>query len=403
MREEIERLIKLLYKVPITWAVLKSVDIAVSSKGDAVEVSDYIALPATWRTLPQNAKLLILARAAFHIARRDPWRMWRFASANEARQVAYAVAAEAKVVHLLQQIMPYEAKAVEGLGWVTLEEIAEAVGRRVIELEKMSTEDIARLLLSSGKRPGGRNAGNGFRSSIQSGGGFRLRPPLGEARQGLELVMPGTTRSEGDISSLVYRIVAILKQAGTTPGWLDRFVEDLDAPRVDWRSMLRSLLRPLDIKKTWMRPNRRGLPLPGYRYNTTLSRVWVLVDISGSISDVELRAFFTELFAINRNADVVAVLWDVGVRGVFRLRRASAVEDLLKIKAPGGGGTVLKPVIQYVMEKWRPPESVIILTDGHWSDAEDGDLIQMLEKLGAIIVTTSEAPRCRCPVVRLTL
>ncbi len=159
------------------------------------------------------------------------------------------------------------------------------------------------------------------------------------------------------------------RNAGTLPDYLQRLVDEITAPKVNWADELRRLVaRSLSISEaTWSRPNRRhihaGLYLPGMMANA-IDQLVVAVDTSGSIwSEPEtLAAFTTEVAAIldDGHVDKIIVIYaDAAVRKVEEFQRG----DIFKMKAVGGGGTAFSDTFNWVKENAPDAAAVIYLTD----------------------------------------
>jgi predicted metal-dependent peptidase len=120
--------------------------------------------------------------------------------------------------------------------------------------------------------------------------------------------------------------------------------------------------------------------LPGYRF-LTAPKVWVLIDVSGSIDDQALKEFASEIYAITSYTGnkVIVISWDTEVKDEFELLNP---EDVRRLKFKGGGGTEIKKVLEYVSPKFEYNDVIIILTDGHIFDLEDGGVQYLLNQLG---------------------
>lgn len=154
-----------------------------------------------------------------------------------------------------------------------------------------------------------------------------------------------------------------MKKQGKGMGFLDRFLDNLLAPKIDWRRELFDFFkRTVKDETSWKRPNRRFLPSGYYlpiRSGVGAGVVGVAVDLSGSISQKELNIFFSELqyiFEVCRPEKIVLVSFDDSVRQIFELEEWDQ-----KIKLVGGGGTNFIPVFSE-FEKW-PIEALVFMTD----------------------------------------
>ena len=160
------------------------------------------------------------------------------------------------------------------------------------------------------------------------------------------------------------------KTRGTLPAGIDRLVEDLILPREDLRTVLARFVTPCPADYDWRRPDRRalastGLVLPSLN-GEQLDDVVVAIDLSGSITERAMQHFFGVLHSIVALYDrvsVLAVTFDAAVHDMWHLTSDSP----LPTAGRGGGGTCTEPVFAMVDELPRPPQAVVIVTDGHAS------------------------------------
>lgn len=166
---------------------------------------------------------------------------------------------------------------------------------------------------------------------------------------------------------------------GSLPGNITRSLEQLLKPVVRWQKLLRRFVGEairIDIESTRMRPHRRlGWDYPG-RKIVRSGVVWVAVDNSGSISNLEAARFFGEMSAFVDLCDLVLVVWDTAITGAARMRSRG---DLIRAakNLGGGGGTEVACVFEALAGR-RPnlppaalsalrkrPNALVVLTDGH--------------------------------------
>lgn len=156
------------------------------------------------------------------------------------------------------------------------------------------------------------------------------------------------------------------KSMGDLPAGLERLVDNILNPKLDWRELLdRFINASARSDYTWMPPNRRylhrGLYLPSMR-SSDLPEVVIAVDTSGSISRIELDQFAAELSAILEYcAMTIHLLYcDMQVAHSEIFQR----EDLPITLAPkGGGGTDFRPVFEWVGQRGMSPQCLIYLSD----------------------------------------
>jgi predicted metal-dependent peptidase len=154
----------------------------------------------------------------------------------------------------------------------------------------------------------------------------------------------------------------------------DRNLDELMQPQIDWREVLREFVQNTcagSDYSTWRRPNRRYIGANVYLpsgISEQVGELVVAIDTSGSIGDIELAAFLSEVKAVcdTVNPDKIRLLyWDTEVcrEEVYETHEQ---DDLAKSTKPaGGGGTCVECVPKYMRENNINPQACIILTDGH--------------------------------------
>ena len=163
--------------------------------------------------------------------------------------------------------------------------------------------------------------------------------------------------------AMIDGIIESTKDWGTLAG---NFAERLKAStkaRINWRNVLsgfRASILSTERKLTRMRPNRRtGFENMGSirRFNTKLL---VAVDVSGSISSVDLSYFFGVINSAFRYGftAVDVIQFDVGVQVVQTLKKV-----LHDVTVLGRGGTSFQEPIDYAHEHGY--DGLVILTDGY--------------------------------------
>lgn len=156
------------------------------------------------------------------------------------------------------------------------------------------------------------------------------------------------------------------KVMGKLPGALERFVDGLMKPQVDWREVLRRFITERSKDDySWARPNRHmlvhGVYMPSL-YSESMGDIVIGVDTSGSIDQRTLDAFSAECEAIIAEtlpANVHVVYCDSTVNKVDTFAR----HDPFKLVACGGGGTAFRPVFDKVDELNLRPVCLVYLTD----------------------------------------
>jgi predicted metal-dependent peptidase len=186
--------------------------------------------------------------------------------------------------------------------------------------------------------------------------------------------------SEAEFKEAIARAASAAKAMGKMPAGLQRKVDDILQPQVDWREHVRMLMTGKigSRSETWDRPNRRRLALnplvimPGRR-GFGAETVAIAIDTSGSIGERELCAFFAEVggvIADVRPRRVIVIHCDAAIN---RVDEANTLDELAHIRAKGavgGGGTDFRPVFNYLEENQIKPEALIYITDMYGSFPE---------------------------------
>jgi len=161
--------------------------------------------------------------------------------------------------------------------------------------------------------------------------------------------------------------VAAAKGAGSLPAAGEWLVGEIQAPKIDWREILRDFVQVrARSDATWSRPNRRhlhrGMYLPS-RDDKELGELVVITDASGSTWGPLQDVFATELNGIVEDArprTTHVVYWDTQCQG----HEEFEPDDLpLTLTARGGGGTVFEGIWDWIEEHEIDPACVVVLTD----------------------------------------
>jgi predicted metal-dependent peptidase len=187
--------------------------------------------------------------------------------------------------------------------------------------------------------------------------------------------------SEVEFTEAIARAAAAAKAIGKLPGSLQRMVDEILEPQVNWREHIRMILTGKigRRRESWDTPNRRrivlnpAIYLPGKRGHGA-NDVTVVVDNSGSVSNEEMTVFFSEASAILADCKpkLVRVIWcDSAVRRVEEARCLDELEHIRVEGSPGGGGTDFRPPFAWLEENSIRPDTVVYLTDMMGSFPED--------------------------------
>ena len=162
----------------------------------------------------------------------------------------------------------------------------------------------------------------------------------------------------------VKNVAGNISSWGSLPGSLVDMIQAGLKPKLDYRKVLsgfRSSILCSKRRLTRMRPNRRS----GFQYMGSIRQLrtnyLVAVDVSGSITDEDLRYFFSTIDRFFKYGveKIDAVTFDTRLGEPVTLSKARK-----EFKIGGRGGTCFQPAIDYMAEH---PEydGLIIFTDGY--------------------------------------
>lgn len=156
------------------------------------------------------------------------------------------------------------------------------------------------------------------------------------------------------------------KMMGKMSANLQRLVDEVLRPKVDWREVLRRfLVKARTDERSFARFNRRfiaqGLYLPSVS-GETMGELVFAVDCSGSITQNDINQFAAEI------GNVKDDLLPTKIHVIYFDSEVSHVEsyeqhDDLDIKPHGGGGTDFAPVFKRIVDDGIDPVAIVVLTD----------------------------------------
>ena len=161
-------------------------------------------------------------------------------------------------------------------------------------------------------------------------------------------------------------------QAGVLPGFMERVIDDLKTEgKADWLTILNELIRQNMSDYTFSRPDRRvdgPCILPGYwndLYGNSVEDIWVVVDVSGSISAATLNETIGEVRSMFDALDSVQGYLSFFDTRVTEPMEFDEIEDLFELSVTGGGGTDFEAIFRAMNRYFDElPSMILILTDG---------------------------------------
>lgn len=178
-------------------------------------------------------------------------------------------------------------------------------------------------------------------------------------------------RTEREWKMNVAQAYEAAKMAGAVPAGIDRMVEDILQPKLDWKIILRRFVEEsVQADYRWFPPNRRyihqGLYLPSIKKDDALNGA-IGVDVSGSIGIEELNNFATEMTSIFQEfkAELDVCYFDTRV---YNEEHITSDDFPITFHPKGGGGTDPTCVLSKIEEKNERPAFLIIFTDMAFDD-----------------------------------
>ena len=171
---------------------------------------------------------------------------------------------------------------------------------------------------------------------------------------------------------------------------MNRELDELLNPKIDWREQLRDFVKTICAGRdssSWRRPNRRYLAGDVYMpsmVSEKIGHIAIGVDTSGSQGSKEIAECLSEVQGIVNEVcpqKIDLVYWDAEVAN-HEQYEGSAVSNIVSdTKVMGGGGTDPTCMAVHLKEQSIKPECIIQLTDGYignWGTPEEWQDVPML-------------------------
>lgn len=209
--------------------------------------------------------------------------------------------------------------------------------------------------------------------------------PDNPGKPSMKDLMPG----EGDPDELARDMDDILVRAqiqskmagdkpGTIPGSIEIYLDKLLNPKLPWNKILQKYLNSFTKNDySFKKPNRRFFPkyhLPSL-FGMKLQNITVAVDTSGSVSARDFQVFVSEVASILKMMkpdEMTFLQFDTCIKGEEKIKN---IQELLRTKFVGGGGTIITDVLEYCRKK--KPQLLLVFSDGefnfsvdHWKGTE---------------------------------
>ena len=198
-----------------------------------------------------------------------------------------------------------------------------------------------------------------------------------------------------EIKEAVLAAAAASDGAGNLPAGVRRIIEDMTAPKMNWRELLRMQLEStIKSDYTWMRSSRKGWHmdaiLPGSKLDPMID-IAVSIDASGSMGDKMLKDFLAEVAGIMEqfpNYRIHVLSFDTQVYNPQQFNSEN-LEDITGYEIMGGGGTDFDCVFEYFKANEIEPKRHIMFTDGYpcgsWGDEQYCDTVFIMHGTTSIV------------------
>ena len=163
--------------------------------------------------------------------------------------------------------------------------------------------------------------------------------------------------------------------AGSVPGFVQRFVDEVTCPKLPWWMILQNKMASMSREDYSMRrPNRRYMPdmyLPSL-YSESMGHMIEAFDVSGSITKDELNVAVSEgkyAWETVKPESLRFMTFDVAIHHNEMYVEGDTLPT--RVELEGGGGTCVDLILKYIREE--DPKLALIFTDGGFAmpDLED--------------------------------
>ena len=183
--------------------------------------------------------------------------------------------------------------------------------------------------------------------------------------------------------------------AGNLPAGVKRILQELTAPKLNWRELLRMQLEStVKSDYTWMRASRKGwhmdAVMPGQKPDELID-IAIAIDASGSIDARMLKDFLSETQGIMdqfQSYRIHLMTFDTKVYNPAQYN-SDNLDTILDYAVEGGGGTDFDCIFEYLKEEEIEPKRLVVFTDGYpfgsWGDENYADTVWILHGTTTIV------------------
>lgn len=235
----------------------------------------------------------------------------------------------------------------------------------------------SRLYSPKPKSPKGKSgSGQGSGSGSGKGGGKPApgsMPSFGQIEAPAKPDAAKAKQAASDWQATMLQSAKLAQGQGTVPGCIERFVDGIVNPAVNWWDLLRSWLREqCSDDWNWLAPAMEyegsGFILPSLK-SDRVGPVVFATDTSGSIDETMLKQFQAEkqnCLDELRPSRLVDIYCDSTIHAVHEYTTG----EVIARKCPGGGGTDFRPVFEHIAKLPERVKALVYLTDLYGSFPE---------------------------------
>lgn len=170
-----------------------------------------------------------------------------------------------------------------------------------------------------------------------------------------------------DIKDTIHKAIQISKmsnEAGVIPGEVDMIINTFLSPILPWETLLDRYFTELSKDDySWARPSRRHETeyLPSLSGDNGLEHLMWYVDISGSVSDDDVRRINSEVKHVHETylpKRLTLVTFDTEIQDIYEFTDEDIFDNIV---IHGRGGTDLSEVYEHILQ--HKPSAAIIFSD----------------------------------------
>ena len=198
-----------------------------------------------------------------------------------------------------------------------------------------------------------------------------------------------------EIKEAMLAAAATVDGAGNIPAGVQRLINEMTEPQMNWRELLRmNLESTIKSDYTWMRASRRGwhmdAVMPGMKPDEMID-IAIAIDASGSIDQGMLRDFLGEIQGIMDSFPaykIHVVTFDTQAYNPQQYD-SDNLDGICDYEVMGGGGTDFDCFYDYFKENDIVPRRLVVFTDGYpcgsWGDENYCEVTWILHGTTSIV------------------